>query len=92
LLGNSLSNRFAPYFLFSRKDLIKYLPSLLIPIIDAAKMRERKTWTQSEFCTWQRYCTALQQQASAKLCSFEQSVPPVFGRATITLGIGPHSS
>jgi len=24
LLGNSLSNRFAPYFLFSSKDLIKY--------------------------------------------------------------------
>jgi len=29
-----LSNRFAPYFLFSGKDLIKYLPSMLIPIID----------------------------------------------------------
>jgi len=34
LLGNSLSNRFAPYFLFSRKDLMKYLSSVLIPIID----------------------------------------------------------
>jgi len=32
LLGNILSNRFAPYFLFSRKDLIKYLSSVLIPI------------------------------------------------------------
>ena len=29
-----LSNRFAPYFLFSGKDLIKYLYSVLIPIID----------------------------------------------------------
>jgi len=30
--------------------------------------------------------------ASAKLCGVEQRTPPVFGRATITLGIGPHSS
>jgi len=27
-----------------------------------------------------------------KLCGVEQRVPPMFGRATITLGIGPHSS
>ena len=31
-------------------------------------------------------------QASAKLCSIEERAPPMFGRATITLGIGPHSS
>jgi len=30
--------------------------------------------------------------ASAKFCGAEQRAPPVFGRATITLGIGPHSS
>jgi len=30
--------------------------------------------------------------ASAKLCGVEQRAPPIFGRATITLGIGPHSS
>jgi len=29
---------------------------------------------------------------SAKLCGIEQRVPPTFGRATITLDIGPHSS
>jgi len=29
---------------------------------------------------WQRYCTALQQQASAKLCGVEQRAPPIFGR------------
>jgi len=29
---------------------------------------------------------------SAKLCGVEQRAPPIFGRATITLGIGPHSS
>ena len=28
--------------------------------------------------------------ASAKLCGVEQRAPPVFGRAAITLGIGPH--
>ena len=30
--------------------------------------------------------------ASGKLCGIEQSAPPIFGRAAITLGIGPHSS
>ena len=38
----------------------------------------------------QRYCTALQYWASAKLCGVEQRAPPIFGRAAITLGIGPH--
>jgi len=41
---------------------------------------------------WQRYCTALEQWARAKLCGFEHRAPPIFGRATITLGTGPHSS
>jgi len=30
--------------------------------------------------------------ASAKLCGVEQRTPPIFDRAAITLGIGPHSS
>ena len=30
--------------------------------------------------------------ASAKLCGVMQTAPPIFGRAAITLGIGPHSS
>ena len=30
--------------------------------------------------------------ASAKLCGVEQRASPIFGRAAITLGIGPHSS
>ena len=42
--------------------------------------------------SWQRYCTALQYWASAKLCGVEHRAPPIFGRAAITLGIGPHSS
>ena len=32
----------------------------------------------------------IQQWASAKLCGVEQRVPPMFGRATFMLGIGPH--
>jgi len=44
------------------------------------------------FASWQRYCTALQHWASAKLCGVEQRAPPIFSRAAITLGIGPHSS
>ena len=32
------------------------------------------------------------QVVSAKLCGIEQRAPPMFGRAAITLGIGPHSS
>ena len=27
---------------------------------------------------------------AAKLCGVEQRAPPIFGRAAITLGIGPH--
>jgi len=42
------------------------------------------------FASWQHYCMALQWWASAKLCGVEQRAPPVFGRAAITLGIGPH--
>jgi len=41
---------------------------------------------------WQRYCTALEQWARVKLCGIEHRAPPIFGRATITLGIGSHSS
>jgi len=54
-----------------------------------------KIYFASKSCAllyWQRYCTALEQWASAKLCGVEQRAPPIFGRAAITLGIGPHSS
>jgi len=44
---------------------------------------------------WQRYCMAIQQWASAKVCGVVQELsprtPPVFGRAVITLGSGLHS-
>jgi len=36
---------------------------------------------------WQRYCAAVEQWARAKLCGIEHRAPPIFGRATITLGI-----
>jgi len=41
---------------------------------------------------WQHYCTALEQWALAKLCGVQQRAPPIFDRAAIALGIGPHSS
>jgi len=42
------------------------------------------------FASCQPYCTALQYWASAKLCGVEQAAPPIFLRAAIMLGIGPH--
>jgi len=41
---------------------------------------------------WHRYCMAYDQCAWAKLCGVKQRAPPIFARAAITLGIGPHSS
>jgi len=41
---------------------------------------------------WQRYCMAVEQWVRAILCGVEHRAPPIFGRATITLIIGPHSS
>jgi len=32
-------------------------PAAGVPCSNAAKIRERKTWTQSEFCTWQNSVT-----------------------------------
>jgi len=36
--------------------------------------------------------TAFELWAPAKLCGVEQTAPAIFGKAAITLGIGPHSS
>ena len=44
------------------------------------------------FCILAALLHVIQQWALAKLCGVEQRAPPVFGRATIRLGIGPHSS
>ena len=53
------------------------------------------------FCGTQANCNGFRvlaallhgsQWVSAKLCGVEQRAPPMFGRASITFGIGPHSS
>jgi len=44
------------------------------------------------FASWQHYCTAFQYWASATPCGIEQRALPIFGRAAIMLGIGPHSN
>ena len=64
----------------------------VMEFLSGAKFTLRK-FASSKSCTllyWQRYCTALEQWARAKLCGIEHTVQ--FSRATITLGIGPHSS
>ena len=42
------------------------------------------------FCVLAALLHDIQQRASAKLCGVEQRALPMFGRATIRLGIGPH--
>ena len=51
-------------------------------------------WGTSANFNWLRVLAALLHGiwASAKLCGIEQRAPPIFGRAAVTLGIGPHSS
>jgi len=44
------------------------------------------------FLYWQRYCRALEQWVSAKLCGIQQRSPLISSRVAITFGIGPHSS
>ena len=46
----------------------------------------------NKFCVLAALLHGIQQWASAKLCGVEQRAPATFGRATIRLGIGPHSS
>ena len=67
-------------------------------ISPSAKFTLRPTLAFSLY--WQRYCTALDHwcQPSLRRCTsngimeLSQRVPPIFGRAAITLGIGPFSS
>jgi len=35
-------------------------------------------------------CFNAYMSTTAKFCGVEQRAPPIFGRAAITLGIGPH--
>ena len=74
--------------------LVHYIYWGLLPpngILPAAKFTLRPI-KSCVLLYWQLYRTARQQWASAKLCSVEQREPPIFRRASITLGIGPHSS
>ena len=72
----------------------------LAPWRNFARCRIHFTSKSCVLLYWQRYCTALQQRASAKLrhgtrngiTKLLQRVPPILGWAAITFGIGPHSS
>jgi len=44
------------------------------------------------FCVWVALLHGTLVVGISQLCGVEQRAPPMFGRATITLGIGPHSS
>ena len=65
---------------------------LLAPLWNFARCKIQFAIKSCALVFWQRYCTALQQRASAKLSGVEHRAPPIFGRATITLGTGSHSS
>ena len=41
---------------------------------------------------WQGYCTALEHKRRQPNCGVQQRAPPIYGRAAIALGAGPHSS
>jgi len=66
----------------------------------AAEIRWRVWGTQANFNGFRAFAALLHgtlvegvsQWASAKRCGVEQRAPPIFGKAAITLGIGPHSS
>ena len=80
----------------AKKSPSAHHPTTLSGYIFATKAcidnRKKKLLISTGFASWQRYCTVFQYWASAKLCGIEQRAPPIFGRATIRLGIGPHSS
>ena len=69
-----------------------YISGVRAPLRNFARCKIHFAFKFCALVFWQRYCVALQQQASAKFCGVEHRAPPIFGRATITLGIGPHSS
>ena len=60
------------------------------PLTEFARCKIHFTSKSCVLLYWHRYCMALQQRASTKLCGVEQRAPPIFGRAAIRLGIGPH--
>jgi len=51
-IGGALYESSAIPFLVPRRK-VWLTPAAGVPCSNAANIRERKTWTQSEFCTWQ---------------------------------------
>jgi len=76
-----------------------YSPGVFAPWRNFVRCRIQVTSKSCVVLYWQRHCTALQQQVSAKLCGVVQAMElrnfrrrRHFHVAAITLGIGPHSS
>jgi len=63
---------------------------VLAPLRNFARCKTDFAFKSCALVYWQHYCMALQQRASAKLCGVEHRTPPIFGRATITVGNGPY--
>jgi len=61
-------------------------------LVEFCKVQNSLCVLQVLRCYWQRYCTAVEQWARAKFCGVEHRAPAIFGRATITSGIGSRSS
>jgi len=51
-IGGALCESSVIPFLVPRRK-VQLTPAVPVPCRNAAKIGERKTWTQSEFCTWQ---------------------------------------
>ena len=85
----------------NRKKLFRqqYLPTCPHNIVNfgplAAEIGSVVWGTQANFNGFRVLASLLhgiRAVAPAKLCRVEQRAPPIFGRAAITFGIGPHSS
>jgi len=69
-----------------------YLGSLYLFYITLhCRQKRTESWSQAT-CTENFVKFGRVVFETAKLCGVEQRAPPMFGRATITLGIGPNSS
>ena len=81
LLSSNMSSR-CPH------DMVNFgpLPAEIGPVVCGTPMNF------NGFCVLAPLLHGSQVVSVSQLCGIEQSVPPMFGRATITLGIGSHSS
>jgi len=53
--GARCESAIIPFDVPSRK--VRLTHAARVPCSNAVNIAERKTWTQSEFCTWQNYVT-----------------------------------